>query len=65
MEIEAASHSKKAYFLQDNHPSHNDVKILDSHPKIELLQFPTYSLDLIPVENLWSTLKYRVACNAI
>lgn len=64
MEIEEPYANKKVYFQQDNHPSHNNVEILDDHPNIELLQFPTYSPDLNPIENMWAALKYRVACDA-
>lgn len=63
MEIEDTYAGKKVYFVQDNHPTHQNVGILDNHPNIELLDFPTYSPDLNPIENLWSTLKYRVACD--
>ena len=31
---------------------------------IEIIDFPTYSPDLNPIENVWSTLKYKVACDA-
>jgi hypothetical protein len=64
MEIEDAYAGKRVYFQQDNHPVHGNVEILDDHPNIELLDFPTYSPDLNPIENLWFTLKYRVACDA-
>ena len=63
MEIEEVYNNKKVYFQQDKHPAHNDVEILDDYPNIELLDFPTYSPDLNPIENMWSTLKYRVACD--
>ena len=64
MEIEEAYDGKKVYFQQDNHPTHLDVEVLDDYSNIELLDFPTYSPDLNPIENVWSTLKYRVACDA-
>lgn len=56
--------NKKIFFQQDNHPAHGNVSVLDDFPKIDLLNFPTYSPDLNPIENIWSTLKYRVASDA-
>jgi len=35
MEIEDAYGGKKVYFVQDNHPAHNNVDILDDFPNIE------------------------------
>ena len=56
--------NKKCYFQQDNLPAHGNVEILGDYPPLELLDFPTYSPDLNPIENMWSTLKYKVACDA-
>jgi transposase len=64
MEMEEIYGNRKCYFQQDNLPAHGNVEILDDYPSIELLDFPTYSPDLNPIENMWSTLKYRVACDA-
>ncbi len=64
MEIEDTYRGRTCYLQQDNHPTHRDMTILDEYSTIELLDFPTYSADLNPIENLWSTLKYRVARDA-
>ena len=47
-----------------NHPIHTPFEIFDYDENIEIINFPTYSPDLNPIEDVWSTLKYRVACDA-
>lgn len=52
------------YFQQDNHAVHNNIDVIDEEESIEVVNFPTYSPDLNPIENLWAALKYRAACDA-
>lgn len=51
-------------YQHDNHPTHLTFEVFDEDENIEIIDFPTYSPDLNPVENVWSTLKYKVACDA-
>ena len=37
------------------------MDVFDENPNIEIIEFPTYFPDLNPIENLWATLKQRVA----
>ena len=50
------------WFQQDNAPQHTAHvarRWFDTHG-IDLIDFPPYSPDLNPIENLWSTLKARI-----
>ena len=47
-------------YQQDNHPTHQNFKVFDDDENIEVIDFPTYSPDLNPIENIWATLKYIV-----
>lgn len=64
MELEDIYPDKNYYYQHDNLPAHNKLEIFEDDEKIEIIDFPTYSPDLNPIENMWSTLKYRVACDA-
>jgi hypothetical protein len=50
------------WFLQDNDPKHksNLVKNWIHNKGVQCLDFPPYSPDLNPIENLWHNLKQRV-----
>ena len=49
-------------YQHDKHPSHLTFEVFDDDE--DIIDFPTYSPDLNPIENVWSTLKYKVACDA-
>ena len=49
------------HFQHDNHPSHRKIETLMKKQELKLIDFPTYSPDLNPIENVWSTLKSKVA----
>jgi len=51
-------------YQHDKHPTHLIFEVFDDDEDIEIIDFPTYSPDLNPIENVWSTLKYKVACDA-
>ena len=50
------------YYLQDNDPKHKSTMIRDWFftQGITLLDFPPYSPDMNPIENLWAVLKSMV-----
>jgi transposase len=50
-------------FMQDNAPVHKTKAVLQWFQDIgiPLLDWPPYSLDLNPIENLWSIIKGRLA----
>jgi len=61
MEMEDTYQERDFFYIQDNHPCHQNLDVFDYDDNIDLIEFPTYSPDLNPIENLWATLKYRVA----
>ncbi len=55
-------YDKKLYFQYDNDPKHTSSKaklFLTKH-LIKCIDFPPYSPDLNPIENVWSLLKHNV-----
>jgi transposase len=64
MEMENLYPQRDFSYQQDNHPTHNKLDVFNNNENIEIIQFPTYSPDLNPIENVWATLKYRVARDA-
>ena len=52
------------YFQHDNSSVHKAAEKEATKMGLEILDFPTYSPDLSPIENLWSTLKSAVAADS-
>jgi len=52
------------YFQQDRSSVHQYAEGWIEDHGLERLTYPTYSPDLSPIENLWSTLKHNVKCDA-
>ena len=50
------------YFVQDNLPVHHALENWLDENEFGRILFPS-SPDLTPIENLWSALKYAVACS--
>ena len=50
-------------FMHDNLSTHQAAEPGLKRQDLYILDFPTYSADLNPIENLWETLKGRVACD--
>lgn len=63
-EMQALYPNKTFYLQQDNHPAHGRLDFLDEYQNFKVLDFPPYSPDLNIIENLWATLKDRVAQDA-
>ena len=55
-------HAEAWWFLQDNDPKHKSTLVHHwlFNKGIQLIDFPTYSPDLNPIENLWADMARRV-----
>ncbi len=53
-------HSEDLIFQQDNLPLKKTKKKLIENQELERVDFPVYSADLSPIENLWAALKRSV-----
>jgi len=51
------------FFQQDNLSTHQAAEPDLKRQGLDIMEFPAYSPDLSPIENLWGTLKGRVACD--
>ena len=47
-------------FQQDNLKAHHALDDWIEQHDIQQVAYPTYSLDLSPIENLWSSLKHSI-----
>lgn len=54
---------KSFYFVHDNHKAHKAVQ-KNFEKRFSFINFPTYSPDLNPIENLWAALKDSTARDA-
>ena len=50
-------------FMHDNLSIHKGAEPELKGQGLDIINFPTYSPDLNPIENLWGTLKGKVACD--
>ncbi|KAL4499102.1 hypothetical protein ABPG72_017004 [Tetrahymena utriculariae] len=50
-------------FMHDNHPVHSSLEIWGEEQGLNIIDFPPYSPDLNPIENLWAVLKNKVAAD--
>ena len=51
-------------FQHDNSSVHVAAEQNLKNTSFEIVEFPRYSPDLNPIENLWGALKHRVKCDA-
>ena len=50
--------------MKDNNSKHkSEIYIDDYIKKIQSLEYPVYSLDLNPIENVWANIKYKLGGN--
>ena len=54
-------YSEEFIFQHDNLPAHKPLENWIENQGLERVDFPAYSADLSPIENLWSALKHSVA----
>ena len=58
-------HPNDILFLRDKDSKHKSEMSLDYYikNKIQLLEWPAYSLNLNPTENVWANIKYKLGGN--